>query len=389
MEHNSEQLLSAIEAAKEKGRFFCKFLSSNDTGSNGSHQDGIYLSMKSWSIFFNELAVPREGKEDRIIKVHLDGQKSFDSRLVYYTSKKEFRITRFWSNSSINREEREELVGALIVFVPLTSQNNEDYSVCIFNTDEEIQEFSQTFSLSFAQKYSVYNENKSIEVSQTFEDKILELVSGYDAFPETSVMAFISRKVFMDYYSRSSIDYDKDLINWIDTEYTVFRLIEQEVYKDKLVQPFGELQPLLEFANSALNRRKSRAGRSLEHHVNYMFTELNIPFDNPGRTEGRKKPDFLLPSTNAYHNQDFPSENLILLGAKTTCKDRWRQVLQEGERVPQKHLLTLQQGISKHQLEEMESSHLELVVPKPYPQEFRHKLWSISSFIQYVQEKYQ
>ncbi|SDW06072.1 type II restriction enzyme [Marinococcus luteus] len=392
MEHNLENLVNAIEAARKSGRFFCKFLSPNDTGSNGSHQDGIYLSMDAWNIFFNERPVLETGIEERLVKIDLHNGKSFDSRVVYYTSKKEFRITRFWSNGTFQREERDDLVGALIVFIPLSKRNNEDYKVYIFNTEEEIEEFTQTFSLSFTRNYSVYQEYGYITETQTFEDKVLELVAGYDAFPDTSIMAHISRKAFMEYYNKTSIDYDKDLINWIDTEYTVFRLIEREVYKDKLIEPFYDLQSLLDFANSALNRRKSRAGRSLEHHVNHIFTQQNIPFANPGQTEGRKKPDFLLPSTEAYQNLAFPPENLILLGAKTTCKDRWRQVLSEGERVPQKHLLTLQQGISENQLEEMENAHLQLVVPKPYhnqyPRAYRQKLWSIHDFLKYVNEKY-
>src|SRR5699024_6267352 len=117
--------------------------------------------------------------------------------------------------------------------------------------------------------------------TKSFEEKVYDLVAGYKDFPVTAVMAEISRKVFIEYYNKKNIHPDNDLINWVDTEYTVFRLIEQEVYQDKLIKPFLELQPLLDFANSALNRRKSRAGRSLEHHINYMFLHFGLPFDNP------------------------------------------------------------------------------------------------------------
>ncbi|MFK3957914.1 type II restriction endonuclease [Guptibacillus hwajinpoensis] len=386
MQGELANLTNAIEAAKQYGRFFCKFLTPNDAGINGAHQDGVYLNIASWDIFFNELSIPEIGIKERFVKIHINDWKQFNSRIVYYTSKKEFRITRFWSNAPFDRNE---MVGALIVFIPLS---NDDYNVYIFNTEEEIEEFSQTFSLSLADNYTIYNGEANIVIEETFEDKVLELVAGYKDFPETSVMAEISRKVFMEYYNKKKILPDKDLINWIDTEYTVFRLIEQEVYKEKFMQPFGELQPLLEFASSALNRRKSRAGRSLEHHINYIFTKAGIPFDNPGKTEGKKKTDFLLPSTIDYQNSEYPQENLILLGAKTTCKDRWRQVLSEGERIPSKHLLTLQQGISENQLEEMEKSQLQLVVPKSYhkqyPEAYRTKLWSVSNFIDYANEKY-
>lgn len=53
-----------------------------------------------------------------------------------------------------------------------------------------------------------------------------------------------------------------------------------------------------------------------------------------------------------------------MLGAKTTCKDRWCQVLNEADRIPNKHLFTLQRGVTRNQLQEMKDEHLTLVVPK-------------------------
>ena len=56
---------------------------------------------------------------------------------------------------------------------------------------------------------------------------------------------------------------------------------------------------------------------------------------------------------------------LTMLGAKSTCKDRWRQVLAEAEKISRKHLLTLEPGISEPQTHQMEASSLQLVVPQP------------------------
>jgi type II restriction enzyme len=80
-----------------------------------------------------------------------------------------------------------------------------------------------------------------------------------------------------------------------------------------------------------------------------------------------------------------------VLGAKTTCKDRWRQVLNEADRVDEKYLFTLQQGISANQLKEMCDYNLKLIVPKKYltcfPSEFRDKIGTLSSFITMVKER--
>ncbi len=56
--------------------------------------------------------------------------------------------------------------------------------------------------------------------------------------------------------------------------------------------------------------------------------------------------------------------NLTMLGVKSTCKDRWRQVLAEADRVERKHLLTLEAAISTNQTDEMRSRNLQLVLPR-------------------------
>ena len=74
-----------------------------------------------------------------------------------------------------------------------------------------------------------------------------------------------------------------------------------------------------------------------------------------------------------------------MLAVKTTCKDRWRQVLNEADRIPQKHLLTLQEGVSEGQFREMTDAGVQLVVPKPlktsYPASVQPYLSTLEEFI--------
>lgn len=117
----------------------------------------------------------------------------------------------------------------------------------------------------------------------------------------------------------------------------------------------------------------------------------NLVFEEQVITENNKKPDFLFPNSICYHNFEFPAEDLTVLGAKTTCKDRWRQVINEADRVNEKFLFTLQQGISKNQLKEMADEKVKLVVPQShidsYPEEYRESLNTLSGFIEIVKEK--
>lgn len=53
-----------------------------------------------------------------------------------------------------------------------------------------------------------------------------------------------------------------------------------------------------------------------------------------------------------------------MLGAKSSCKERWTQVLREADKITTKHLLTLEPGISESQTAEMQRSRLQLVLPR-------------------------
>jgi hypothetical protein len=80
-----------------------------------------------------------------------------------------------------------------------------------------------------------------------------------------------------------------------------------------------------------------------------------------------------------------------MLGVKSTCKDRWRQVLAEAMRIERKHLLTLETSISVNQTDEMQTNRLQLVIPRSlydtYSDAQRTWLQDLAGFIGTVREK--
>lgn len=54
-----------------------------------------------------------------------------------------------------------------------------------------------------------------------------------------------------------------------------------------------------------------------------------------------------------------------MLGTKSACKDRWRQVLAKAEKISHKHFLTLELGITEPQTNQLEASSRQLVAPAP------------------------
>ena len=80
-----------------------------------------------------------------------------------------------------------------------------------------------------------------------------------------------------------------------------------------------------------------------------------------------------------------------MFGAKSTLKDRWRQVLSEAARIPEKHLLTLAPGISENQTDEMRAKNLQLVIPQRLHATFRQAqqdwLMNVAEFVKLVGER--
>lgn len=66
-------------------------------------------------------------------------------------------------------------------------------------------------------------------------------------------------------------------------------------------------------------------------------------------------------------------------------------MLNEANRIPEKHLFTLQRGVSRNQLQEMRDEHLTLVVPREnkslFLPEFQDSIMCLSDFIGMVRER--
>lgn len=225
-------------------------------------------------------------------------------------------------------------------------------------------------------------------------DLDLLLGSFPDKFPATAVFsAFARGLVDIDCLA----DPDAALIGWMEREEVLFRAYERHIVAEKLRLGFGpdgdDVDEFIAFSLSVQNRRKSRVGHAFENHLGVIFQKHALPFEKGGGlrvTENKAKPDFLFPDFAAYHDPTYPVSRIFLLGAKTTCKDRWRQVLSEGDRLERKYLATMEPGISTSQTAEMDSKNLQLVVPADIHRSFnadqQNWLYTITDFINEVKE---
>ena len=208
-----------------------------------------------------------------------------------------------------------------------------------------------------------------------------------EGFPATEELSVFVR----DEVAGDPSDPDGTLLGWWRSEHQLFIELEKRVLGDRLGETFDSVDDFLSYSLSVQNRRKSRAGRAFESHLRALFENHGLRFSSQSRTEGGRQPDFLFPGTEEYHDLRFPPDRLTMLGAKTTCKDRWRQVLTEAARIPRKHLCTLEPAISEAQLSEMADSRLTPVVPAPLLKTYRAPAnlapISLGDFIAMVHER--
>lgn len=387
-----EILASVIRCVRQSEAAWCRFITGNDTGTTGSHQAGFYIPKCASTLLFDEPGRKGENKE-KTVKIKWQDDFVTESCMKYYGkgTRNEYRITRFGRGFPFLHDDN---VGDLLVIAKLTE---EDYVGYVLSSDVDIDDFLATFNLSPNETNQLIDVDGIVKPDVRISQFIQDFVNLYKAFPETRQMALGARECYNKAYDITDLSFkkipDEILLSWIETEYSLFKFMEEKIYADVISKPFNNVDSFVQMANEVLNRRKSRAGKSLEHHLSEIFVRNELIFEEQAITEDKKKPDFLFPNAECYHNLQFPTEDLVVLGAKTTCKDRWRQVLTEADRVEEKYLFTLQQAISKNQLKEMHDSNLKLVVPRKYidsfPKEYQPEICDLSGFINMVKAKQQ
>jgi len=216
--------------------------------------------------------------------------------------------------------------------------------------------------IAFASRYIL--ESIGVVIEPPEETHLDEMLRRFDGrFPTTREFSAYARSTVSEI---SPVDgHDTAIMAWMEREEILFRTLERHLIADRLSHGFdGDVDGFISFSLSVQNRRKSRVGYALENHLEQLFLECGIRFNRTAVTENKSKPDFLFPGVSEYHNPSIDASYLTVLGVKSTCKDRWRQVLAEADRVESKHLLTLETAISVNQTDEMQAKKLQLVLPR-------------------------
>jgi len=220
------------------------------------------------------------------------------------------------------------------------------------------------------------------------EGALVEFAAVHAAIPSTSRMAELAQAEYMSANSLGSLDpfalaAPGDAVMRIsrDIEYRLFKDFELRARSVELVRIIfgidsaaitveGAIRSLItEFPRidkvllSAAQQRKSRAGKSFELHIERLLRDGGIPYEAQVVIESKKRPDFVLPDFLLYSDSARTRQEALVLSAKTTLRERWKQVHSEIRNCDL-YLATVDENVAASVITEMGEAGISLVVPE-------------------------
>ena len=375
--------------------WYAKRLSANDTQASGGHQAGPLILRDLIRAVFPSMDRPQASNPDKRFDLYIDSHSDARRvRAVWYNqgTRNEARITNLGGRQSVLLDP--ESTGALVVFSFPNGRGNENDECHVWVCDHEteadlIEERIGPVEPGRTRIWSADEIQRQLLPDPVRTDcwlKPEEIPTEWlQVFPSGETIV----KKALELSPLSGFSVDARLTRRLECEYQIFQSVEEATELPVIRAGFDNMGAFLARAQSVAQRRKSRAGRSLELNVRELFLEENLreglDFQYQPESELRKRPDFLFPNEARYKDASYPQDRLMMLGVKMTVRDRWRQVVLEADRIASKHLLTIQRGVSENQFREMHEAGIRLVVPQSltvhYPKSVQPCLQTLESFI--------
>lgn len=271
----SELVDIAVNTVKESKNAYCKYISSNDAGKTGAHQSGYYIPKEVASLWINKNCEKGVNVERNIL---IKWQNDFEtsSKIKYYGrgTRNECRITCFGRGFPYLQDDN---VGDILIICQMDTDN---FHAFVLHTDNDIEDFMASFNLSSDDTNHFIDKDAAYNPEEKLKELFTEFINQYTEFPQTKEMTEFAMKCYIKAWQVSDQtiidDADKQLLKWIETEYSLFKAFEEKLYAEQLAHPFTSIDEQVKFSNMVLNRRKSRAGKSLEYHLETIFQKKRI-----------------------------------------------------------------------------------------------------------------
>ncbi|SFB99017.1 EcoRII C terminal [Bosea sp. CRIB-10] len=387
-----------------------KKLSNNDRDwarFTNKHQAGVYIPpLQRDGGFFPPLSEKNRGSDggDPIREVFFQtnwpevNETRADTRLVHYTSKgPETHLTRLPKAAFVDLSP-----ASFLVMGRVQDQNGLSYRcLTIDSSSEDALYLTNFLAIQPDFRIEIFDpalkrreENRKIldfaeQVIAAWKAGLIEkFARDSAAMPTTLALATLARNAYLQKQGIANLD-SRLLDNPGDVLREVSRGIEWDMFREyqrrecavalvrivlgdqpssvstgqlirSLVDKLPEIDALL---LSASQQRKSRAGYSFEHHIEAMLVGGQIPFEKQVVIQSKKRPDFILPSLSRLQKPSTGQAAGLILSAKTTLRERWKQVEREmhGSEL---FLATVDENIASNAIEEMAGMGINLVVPE-------------------------
>lgn len=379
----------AIEDALKYKRAILKIISPNDVGLTGGHQSGYYLPKEVWHLFTPQKPEKDVNYHHPVTVVWQDGNTT-SSNIIWYGkgTRSEYRLTRFGRGFPYLEKDN---VGGLLVLIPKTLS---EFYAYVLDFDDDIEEIQAALGVELIRNWVAYQEGVAIAETEDIclNRKFRDFVATVQVLPSGVVFSGITRESLINcVHDFAEFTPDEQLVRLVNQEYTLYKMAERKIFEPEVTRLFKDIDDFIETAMHILQRRKVRAGRSLENHVEYLLEQAGIPHEMRPSVD-KTEPDIIVPNKLSYDDPEFPINKLFMVAVKTTCKDRWRQVTREAPRIKHKHIITMQKGISTKQLDEMAHLDVSLVVPeklhREYPKDGRGSLLTVELFLELLKTTY-
>lgn len=384
----------------KSSRILIKKLSRNDCswadGAKNGHQNGVYIPREIREANFFPPLQNTNSDKPHILDARFEtfwpstGETEL-SALKHYTNKgTEMHFTRVPRDEFSNLTPASWLLGGTVE-VPIGRAHH--WFMVIDSSVEEAELLESMFSLDSNFHFALFSPDdlpnvRSDETEQLIEELAFALRNGtLDQFikeasdlPTSEDFALQAQNLWLVENKMEKID-PWSMPNPGDAIMRISRDIEYSLYKraevrfraaqvlrtisagadlvGAIVRGFPDLDAAF---LSAAQTRKSRAGRSFEHHVGRVLMDGNIRYEEQV-VLGNRRPDFVLPDVVTLKSTSRSFDDAMIVSLKTTLRERWKQL--SLERINGDiFLATVDDRVTTDAIADMAENGIHLLVPE-------------------------
>lgn len=379
---------------------FIKKLARNDCawadGAENGHQNGVYIPREiRESGFFPLLQNTNSDKphifDARFLTVWPATGETQNSALKHYSNKgTEMHFTRVPRGEFTELTPASWLIGGC---VDHSAEEARHWFMVIDSASEEAELLESMFALDSDFHFALFDPIHLPGAQQDDADQLIEdlakalrdgtldqFIVAASRMPASEDFALQAQTAWLEENNLDKMD-PWNIPNPGDAVMRISRDIEYALYKRSevrfraaqvlrtvsmdahlvaaVVRGFPELDATF---LSAAQTRKSRAGRSFEHHVARVFRDGRIRHEEQVIL-GSRRPDFVLPDVPTLRSKSRAFNDAAIVSLKTTLRERWKQLSLErfnGD----VFLATVDDRVTADAISDMAANGICLVVPE-------------------------